>query len=149
MSGNRKGWLFTLPLPVRLVLRFLIGGTFVYASFDKIAHPDGFAQSVFYYRMVPEYLLHLFAIGLPWLELVAGLALMTGFRRRGAALLIAMLTVTFFIAITSALARDLDISCGCFNTGEGHSVGIDLLIRNSLMFLGCLLIILQRRPKAY
>jgi uncharacterized membrane protein YphA (DoxX/SURF4 family) len=145
MSAALSARLRALPLPVSLLIRLVIGGTFIYASLDKIAHPEGFAQSIYYYRMVPASLLHVMALCMPWLELVTGLALITGFRQRGAALLIAAMLVMFVFAIVTALARDLDISCGCFSTGEGHGVGLNLIWRDSLMILGCLLILWQRR----
>ena len=145
MSRPLKLRLRRLPWPVLWLIRFAIGGIFVYASIDKIAHPDAFAQIVFYYRMLPESLLHVFALFLPWLELVTGLALITGIGRRGAALLLGAMLAMFVVALGAAIYRDLDISCGCFSTGEGHGVGFDLIRRDALMLLGCLLILCQRR----
>ena len=49
------------------------------------------------------------------------------------------------VALLAAINRDLDISCGCFSTGEGHGVGYDLIRRDAVMFLGCVLILFQRR----
>ncbi len=137
--------LLRLPRAVGLLLRLVIGVTFVYASLDKIANPEGFAQAIFYYRMLPAVLLHPFALYLPWLELVAGLALILGVARRGSALLIALMTAMFIVAIMAALARGLDISCGCFDTDSGHSVGADLLWRDALLLAGCFLLLFQRR----
>jgi len=129
--------------PLETILRLIVGGVFVYASLDKIANPGDFAQSVFYYRMVPLPLLHPFAMFIPWLELVLGLALILGFWRRGAALLTAGLLLVFIIAIIAALARGLDISCGCF--GTGHTVGLDLILRDALMLAACLIVLFYRR----
>jgi uncharacterized membrane protein YphA (DoxX/SURF4 family) len=121
-----------------LLCRLAVGGVFVFASLDKLAHPDGFALAVSHYRMVPMPLLHLFASLLPMLELVAGAALILGFRVRGAALLTFLMTVMFIVAIAAALFRGLDISCGCFNTDGGHGVGMDLLLRDLVLLALCL-----------
>lgn len=133
-----SGWLV-------LACRLAVGGIFVYASLDKLAHPAAFAQAVHYYRLVPVDLLHLFALLLPMLELLAGTALILGIYRRGAALVTGVMTVVFMGAITAALARDLDISCGCFHTEGGHGVGRDLLLRDALLLALILPPLLRRR----
>ncbi len=145
MSVLSESRMFRLPRFIVWIVQMIIGGTFVYASLDKIAHPDAFAQIVYYYRMLPESLLHLMALYLPWLELITGLALITGVRKRGAAMLVSIMLAMFVVALLSAISRDLDISCGCFSTGEGHGVGWDLIRRDIVMFFGCILILFQRR----
>ena len=133
-TTNKQG--FILPDWLELIVRFLVGGTFVYAAFDKILHPEAFAQNIYHYRLLSDTLLHPFALLIPWLELVTGLALILGFFRRGAALLVSLMLVMFMVAITSALMRDLDISCGCFNTEGGHAVGLSLLFRDVALLAG-------------
>lgn len=130
-----------------LVCRLVAGGVFLYASLDKLAHPDAFAQAVANYRLVPLPLLHVFALLLPPLEAVAGAALLLGWQRRGAALLVSVMTVMFIVAIASALARDLDISCGCFHTSGGHGVGRDLLWRDLLLLAAAAVPLLARRDR--
>jgi len=118
--------------------RLVIGGVFLFACLDKLQHPAAFAIAVDHYHLVPYSLLHPMAHSLPVLELVVGLALVFGFMRRGAALLAALLTVVFLVAIASALIRGLDISCGCFHTDGGHAVGISLLLRDLGLLALCL-----------
>ena len=125
------GWLV-------LACRLAVGGIFIYASLDKLAHPQAFAVAINHYHIVPYSLLHLSAHLLPVVEMVIGAALVLGVWRRGAALIAGLLTIVFMIAITSALVRNLDISCGCFNTDGGHSVGLDLLWRDGILLLLCL-----------
>ena len=129
-----------------LLCRLAVGGIFIYASMDKLAHPQAFAETINHYHIMPFSLLHLSAHLLPVVELVIGTALVVGLRQRGAALLAGVLTVIFMAAITSALARNLDISCGCFNTDGGHSVGLDLLWRDGILLLLCLPPLLARDP---
>ncbi|MEN8006749.1 MAG: MauE/DoxX family redox-associated membrane protein [Candidatus Krumholzibacteriota bacterium] len=129
-----------------LACRLFVGGIFIYASLDKLGHPQAFAVAISHYRIVPYPLLHFFAHLLPVVEIVTGSALVLGIGRRGAALLAAAMTVVFMAAITSALIRNLDISCGCFNTDGGHAVGIDLLWRDGILLLLCLPPLLARNP---
>jgi len=121
-----------------LFCRLVVGGVFIYASLDKFQNPDAFAQAIHNYRLVPYSLLHLMAYLLPATELLAGLALVLGIGQRGAALLSGLMTLVFMMAISLALTRGLDISCGCFHTDGGHSVGVTLLWRDALLLLLCL-----------
>lgn len=138
---QRLGWFDILVLACRLA----VGATLIWASLDKIVHPAAFAEAIHHYRLTPIVLLHPFALLLPMVELVAGAALIAGVARRGAALIAAFLMVVFVAAIASALARDLDISCGCFNTEGGHKVGLDLLWRDVLLLLAAVVPLLARR----
>ncbi|GAB4325842.1 MAG: DoxX family membrane protein [Candidatus Zixiibacteriota bacterium] len=117
---------------VLLIVRVVVGGFFVYASLDKIAHPDAFAKIVYNYRILPGSLINIFAIFLPWLELLAGIALILGTRTVGAAAIISGLMVVFIIAATAAVARGIKIDCGCFTTsGNGaRDVGLPLILQD-------------------
>ena len=121
-----------------LICRLVVGAVFIFASLDKLQNPAAFAVVIHHYRMVPFSLLHAFTMFLPVLELIVGIALIVGFRQRGAALITLVLNLMFIAAISTALFRGLDISCGCFNTDGGHAVGLSLIIRDSLLLLACL-----------
>ena len=56
-------------------LRLTLAGVFIYAGFIKLLDPRAFAHAIAQYDLVPEALLPLVAIGLPALELLAGLGL--------------------------------------------------------------------------
>lgn len=121
----------------RLLFRLVLGGVFVAASVDKVQHPLEFARAVSYYHILPPELLNVFALLVPWVELLAGATLIVGLASRGAALLIGGLLAVFTVALVSAIVRGIDISCGCFSTtpGEGHKVGYDLVTRDILMLV--------------
>ena len=129
-----------------LACRLIVGTVFIYASLDKLAHPAAFAVAISHYKIVPYSLLHISAHLLPVVEFVIGAALILGLWRRGAALVSGLLTFVFMVAISSALLRNLDISCGCFNTDGGHGVGLDLLWRDGILLALCLVVLLARHP---
>ena len=54
---------------------------------------------------------------------------------------IAMIVAEF----TAAMARGLDIHCGCFSAGGGHGVSLGLIARDVLLLAGCVLLLLARR----
>ncbi|MBZ0273605.1 DoxX family membrane protein [bacterium] len=120
-----------------LVLRAGLGVMFVVASVDKIAEPDKFAIAVDNYHIVPNALVNLFALALPWIELVIGVFLVAGVMTQASALLSAILCFMFFVAVASALARGLDISCGCFvqEGAAASKVSSGLVIRDALLTL--------------
>jgi putative oxidoreductase len=132
-----------IPVWLEFILRLIVGGVFIYASLDKIQNPGSFAAAVANYRILPYIFLHPAALYLPWLEMVCGMALIIGIQKRGAAWIISIMTAIFMIAITVALSRGLDISCGCFNTEGGHGVGISLLGRDALLLAASLILALR------
>ncbi|WP_027183432.1 MauE/DoxX family redox-associated membrane protein [Desulfovibrio inopinatus] len=115
------------------VCRIVFGLLFVVASVDKIMHPAAFVDIVGNYRLLPDGIIVPFALILPWLELVAGVALIVGKAKEGAYVILLALTVGFLAALISTLIRGIDINCGCFSTsGTGASlywdIGRDLVI---------------------
>lgn len=125
---------------IHAILRWIVGGAFVFAGVLKIADPAKFAADVGNYRLVPHEFINLVAILLPWIEVTAGSFLLVGVWVRGAALLIAGMTAFFMLVIVSALARGLNIQCGCFGTVGGSHVGlVNLGIDATLFILSALL----------
>jgi putative oxidoreductase len=133
-----------LPRILIWLMALAVAATFVVAAWGKIVNPGDFAQATYRYRMLPLVLLHPFALFMPWLELIGGLALLLPPLRRGAALLVGLMNIMFITALITALARSLNIECGCFGAG-GHGVDTGLIFRDLLMLVACALILIQRR----
>lgn len=95
--------------------RFILGGIFIWASVDKILDPAGFAEVVKNYRILPEIFVNPFALILPWVELLCGAALLTGYMIEGGAITIDLLIIMFIVSISVNMIRGVDISCGCFS----------------------------------
>lgn len=129
-----------------LILRLILGGIFVYAGVDKVGNPAAFADDIDNYRMLPYIFVSLMAIILPWIEIVAGLLLIFGKFIHGASFTLIVLNIVFIIAIASALARGLDIECGCFSVGEnGAHVGVLRLIEDFVFIVMAVLIYRSKR----
>jgi uncharacterized membrane protein YphA (DoxX/SURF4 family) len=120
-----KGFLNRSPL--LLLSRIVLGGIFIYASLDKIMHPLAFAQVIHHYRLSPPELINLIAVVMPWLELTAGLFLITGYRARGANLLIMAMLIFFMVVLSITAIRGINVACGCFTTST--TVKSNLIIR--------------------
>ena len=106
---------------ILLALRLGLAGVFIAAAVPKILEPDLFASNIYNYQMLPAWGVNAMAIGLPWLELVIAVCIGLGLWTRASALIVCMLMVVFVIAFASATSRGLNISCGCFEVGEGHA----------------------------
>lgn len=116
---HAEKWVPTRRKILFLAARIILGGIFVYASIDKILHPAAFAEAVYNYQILPDSLVNLTAVFLPWLELILGGCLIAGVWLPGAALIANVLLITFAGALAFNLARGLDIHCGCFTTDAG------------------------------
>jgi uncharacterized membrane protein YphA (DoxX/SURF4 family) len=104
-------------------LRLLLGAVFLYASYDKILNPEAFAQAVYNYQILPDAVVNLTALALPWLELLLGLCLVTGVWLPGATVTSAGLLLIFIAALVFNQVRGLDIHCGCFSTETTDGTG--------------------------
>jgi len=103
------------PLLIAL-LRVALGAVFIVASLDKIQNPEAFATTIANYRLLPYKSINGIAIVLPWLEVITGVLLVLGVWVRANTTIVWGLLLAFSIVICQALARGLDISCGCFST---------------------------------
>lgn len=99
-----------------ILFRLLAGGAFIYAAVLKIADPLGFAQDVLNYQVVGPMLAFPVAVFLPWVELFAGLGLVSGALEKGGALVASALYAGFIGLVLSVIVRGLDVDCGCFGS---------------------------------
>jgi uncharacterized membrane protein YphA (DoxX/SURF4 family) len=100
---------------IELAARWILGLTFIYASYHKILAPADFAKIVYGYALFPHAAINLIAIILPFIELVAGLALILGIYPRSAVLIINAMLVAFIIVLSINLIRGHEFDCGCFS----------------------------------
>ncbi len=133
----------------QLLLRLVIGGLFVYASFSKIFNQQEFAKAIYNYKLLPGELVNILAIVLPYVEFFAGIFLIFGIFKKGSSFLIGAMLIVFIIALTRAYILGLDISCGCFSL-ETVSEKSDIsqrIIEDILMLIGCILIYFKSDKK--
>jgi len=124
-----------------LLCRIILGIVFIFAAVSKADEPEGFAQSISNYKLLPLFLINFFAIILPWIELCAGLLLIFGISVKENSAILTSLLVIFIIAIVISLARGLNIDCGCFGTVEGTKVGAQKVLENIGLLLAGLILI--------
>ncbi len=104
-------------------VQIALGLFFVVAALPKLVDPPSFAHMIYNYRLVPGGFVNIFALVMPWLELLAGVALVLGIWTRTSATLVGALLLVFVAAISLNLARGNAIDCGCFDvTAANRSV---------------------------
>lgn len=116
---------------VSVPLRIYLGGVFIAASLYKIYEPYEFGLSVATYQIMPLELINIYALLLPWVEVVVGISLVLGFWTRESSLLIGGMMLMFLIALIIVLNKDLQISCGCFASQEtADEISIQTIFRD-------------------
>lgn len=127
-------------------VQIALGAIFVAAALPKIADPPSFAHMVYNYRVLPAGLINISALVMPWVELLAGLALILGVWKSGARNVIAAMLLVFIVAIAFNLLRDNAIDCGCFDQSAAnltHEERIQDMKMVILRDLGMLLMVAQ------
>ena len=117
-----------------LFFRIVVGAIFLWASLDKIIDPAKFARDISNYHIVPLGLENTIALILPWLEFFIGTGLIIGVMVDGSIIISSVLLITFNIMIAQAMARGVNIDCGC-GLKEGQLVGFEKLIENFIFIL--------------
>ncbi len=127
--------------------RLSIGLLFVYAGAVKVWDVGGgewaapqFAVDIANFRLVPGDAAILLAVYLPWVEILAGVALVCRRFYAGGLTVLAVLGLIFTGAIVQAMARGLNVNCGCFGqTGGGTDLPLaltrDVALLGGLAFL--------------
>jgi putative oxidoreductase len=146
MSGAMNSVAAKLAHPVLVrAAQLAIGLVFLAAALAKIGDMPYFAQQVGNYRLAPMWAVNLLAMTMPWIELVTGLALVVGPRRRAGAALAFAFMLVFTVAVGAAWARGLDFNCGCFGKAGAGAIGASKFAENLGFTLLALLAFLPPR----
>lgn len=135
----------TLKTAISWLLRIILAGVLIYAGCAKIARPDEFFTDISNYRIFPAWTAYAASYFMPPFEIVVGIFLLT---RRGldAGLIAsAAMMAVFIILISSAWARGLDISCGCFGNGETGQY-LETIVRDLALILCAAAIHVLNKP---
>jgi putative oxidoreductase len=96
-------------------LQVILGGFFVYSALPKIENPAKFLSAVHQYRLLSDSQSTVFAVVTPWVELLSGLALLTGgVLAIYSTCILVMCLCAFTSAQAAILLRGYSVDCGCF-----------------------------------
>lgn len=111
------------PSVVTRLLGMLIGAILARSAFAHLSNPYAFLDAVVAYQLIQGVPSIIAAILLPCLQLTLAFALIVGWWIREAFALTLLLFVGFMGVQISAIARGLDVTCGCFGTAASVKVG--------------------------
>ena len=141
--------MITLPRTVSggfaLTLRLLLGALFVWTGWEKTKDPNAFLFSIRSFHILHDPYAAWVAMGLPWLEILAGAALVSGVLVDGGLATIAGMLAVFLWAIIYSWQRGLDINCGCFGGDEATSGFTELITRDVILLSVALGLLIYRR----
>jgi len=128
------------------ILRIALGVIFVYAAWIKLREPWAmFAIAIDSYQILPAWAVELVARALPWFELLLGGLLIAGVWRRVSGAAASLLLAVFFSLMVRAMAKGMQIDCGCF--GPGERLSWMTLLRDGALLARSLFVTLgSRRP---
>lgn len=124
--ARKRSWLI-----VRRVLAVVAGAVFVYAGVLKVRDPLEFANDIGNYHLLPWTIGVRLAFYLPWLEILAGLALIFHRLFAGALAITGALMLGFIGATIWAKAQGINVSCGCFGAASSNLTFTSHLVLNS------------------
>jgi len=132
--------------------RLIVAVVLIFAAVQKIWMPLEFARLIKEYHLLPDQVLNLVAVILPWLEIVCGVCFLFGLWLMGTAALFSSLNTVFVIAIayrawlimssTGVGFFDLSYDCGC---GFGVVYIPTKILENILLIGVCLIILFAQR----
>ncbi len=132
------------------ILRFCLGGIFIYAGSIKLLDPVTFAILIEAYGIVPEGLLLPVAVILPAVEVAAGIGLI--FDLRGSLEVITVLMLMLMAILGYGIWKGLDVDCGCFGAGDPEADAFHglrtSLYRDLVMLAGIVFLFGWRRYRA-
>jgi putative oxidoreductase len=131
---------------IALGFRVLLALLFALAGGLKLLDPAAFAAEISRYQLIPWWGCALLAVLLPWLEICAGIGLLTRSFSPGSLAWITILLLMFSLALLSAMLRGLSIDCGCFGRLWQSTGTFWPLVRN-LVLLG-MTVFLWRQPRS-
>ncbi len=133
-------WLYALA-------RLGLGAVFLYAGLAKLLDVGAFARVISQHDLAPAWALSPLALGLPLLELAAGLGL--ALELRGGLGLTTALLVLFVAVLWFGILRGLEADCGCFSPEEmgEHDSLRQAMIRDLVMLAAAGYMHLWRRGR--
>ena len=118
---------------IQVILSMGLAITFFASAIPKLLNPKGFILAVLEYRVLPTHLSWLYARLLPPLELLLALLLLSGTAVRSSAIVVALLLLSFMVAVSINLARGRDLDCHCFGKTHRRSIGWGLLLQDAAL----------------
>lgn len=121
------------PRILEWTFRLVLAGFFLVAGVEKAREPIQFLFDIRSFHLLPDPYAALLALGLPWLEILCGVGVLTRFLYAGSLTVLAGSLVVFMAALGWSWHRGLDVSCGCFGATDYQMTYVQHLALNSVL----------------
>lgn len=130
-----------------LALRLILGITFLYAGIIKASASQAFAIALLPFTFIDSMWTGPLAVGLAWMEILAGVLVLAPRIYEAGAAMIAGLCLVFIAVLSWALWNGYIVSCGCFGEDMAPSAAKMLLTigRDILLFAAAVAIVMIPR----
>jgi len=138
---------FSLPFIIRLI----VGCIFIYAGFYKIINPKLFEQTLSAYNFFSDSFVHFIVLIFPWLQLILGALLISGYLAKYVASFISILLLTFIIMTILNASKGSCPSCGFLSESvfyKGGNPFILITINYLLLVLSSIIIMTKIFPSS-
>ena len=127
------------------LLRLSLGGFFVWSGTVKLLDLPAFLDAIENYEswFSKEPFDAMVAYSLPWVEIFAGLAVVSGLGKSGGLLIIMGMLASFCWALKEAWDKGLNINCGCYSKSSEPVNYPWKLAENAGLFLVALVLLIM------
>ncbi len=127
---------------ISIGLRLLLGGVMCVAGGFKIQDLYAFYDVVKAYSILSPTIAGMFAIFIPWIELIIGFSLIIGLWIRSCLWIYIVLLGSFGVALGVNIYRGVDIACGCFGLDASWG-SLELALLQDVVLLAGVLVLFR------
>ena len=134
IANKIPDWIRSRIDPVESFFRIVFGGVFFMAGVIKMSDLLAFESALRNYRLLSDPFIAWVTMGVPSLELIAGMAVIIRVFYPGCVILLCGALSIFMGALISLLVRGIDTECGCL--GIITTIQIQLIMDLALVAIG-------------
>jgi hypothetical protein len=127
-------------IALEIGLCLVLGGVFLFSSIPKLRYPKGFVFAVLTYAILPPSLSTVYAVLVPPLEFLIGLGFILGTAVRADGVLMALLLVSYIVAVRVNMTRGRELECNCFGSMHKQPIGWRLMLQDSVLLVAALFV---------
>jgi len=131
------------------ILRLIVGSIFIYAGFNKIINPKLFEETLSAYNFFSDSFVHFIVLIFPWVQLILGALLISGYLARPVASVMSILLLTFIIMTILSVSKGSCQACGFLSESlfyKGGNPFILITINYLLLVLSSMIIMTKIFP---
>jgi uncharacterized membrane protein YphA (DoxX/SURF4 family) len=128
------------------ILRIIVGSIFIYAGFNKIVNPKLFEETLSTYGFFSDSFIHFIGLIFPWVQIILGALLISGYLVRSVASVMSILLSTFIVMTILSASKGSCQACGFLSESTFYKGGnpFILITINYLLLVLSIMIIMTK-----